>query len=215
MSSSAISAQGSKLEIGTGSGAAINISAIALTYPLRVTLASVTGLNKGDVLNFAGVGGTVELNGKSLVIEAIEPTSKIVTFAGVDATAYTAFTTGGTVTPVALTKISNLKDFSGFDGAPSEIDVTNLDSTAKEFRLGLVDFGQMSITIDQDNSDPGQQACRTAQVAGTLKQFKLTLPNAVTATFNAYVKKFPTSGGVDAVVKSTMDLRISGAVTWA
>jgi len=90
-----------------------------------------------------------------------------------------------------------------------------LDSTAKEFKLGLVDPGQFTIECDEDDADAGQLAAMAAQVAGTQKQFKLTLPNGKTATFNAYVKKTSSQGGVDAVVKRSIELRISGSITWA
>ncbi len=55
MPSTAISAQGSTVSIGTTTGSAINITTVALTNPCRVTLASVGSLTKGDVLTFASV----------------------------------------------------------------------------------------------------------------------------------------------------------------
>ena len=56
-------------------------------------------------------------------------------------------------------------------------------------------------------------ALRSKQVSGVLSNFKMTLPDATVITFNAYVKKFSLAGGVDAVIRSSVDLRISGAVT--
>ena len=215
MPSTAISAQGTTVSIGTTTGSAINLSAVALTNPCRVTLASVTGLNKGDVLTLAGIVGTTQLNGNSYVIQYIEPVTKIVTLAGVDATGFTAYTRGGTATPVQWTKVSNVRSYNGFDGAASEIERTNFDSTAKEFILGLFDPGQFTIEVDQDNSDAGQIALMTAQVTGLLKNFKLLLPNGNSATFTAYVKKFNSQGAVDQAVRRSADLRISGPITWA
>ncbi len=215
MPSTAISAQGTTVSIGTTTGSAINLSAVALTNPCRVTLASVTGLNKGDVLTLAGIVGTTQLNGNSYVIQYIEPVTKIVTLAGVDATGFTAYTSGGTATPVQWTKVSNVRSYNGFDGAASEIERTNFDSTAKEFILGLFDPGQFTIEVDQDNSDAGQIALMTAQVTGLLKNFKLLLPNGNSATFTAYVKKFNSQGAVDQAVHRSADLRISGPITWA
>ena len=215
MPSTAISAQGTTVSIGTTTGSAINLSAVALTNPCRVTLASVTGLNKGDVLTLAGIVGTTQLNGNSYVIQYIEPVTKIVTLAGVDATGFTAYTSGGTATPVQWTKVSNVRSYNGFDGAASEIERTNFDSTAKEFILGLFDPGQFTIEVDQDNSDAGQIALMTAQVTGLLKNFKLLLPNGNSATFTAYVKKFNSQGAVDQAIRRSAELRISGSITWA
>lgn len=215
MASTAISAQGSTVSIGTTTGSAINITAVALTNPCRVTLASVAALNKGDVVTIASVVGTTQLNGNSYVIQYIEPVSKIITLAGLDATGFTTYTSGGTATPVQWTKVANVRSYNGFDGSASEIERTNFDSTAKEFILGLFDPGQFMIEVDQDNTDPGQIALMTALVTGLLKNFKLLLPNGNTATFTAYVKKFNSQGAVDQAVRRSADLRISGPITWA
>jgi hypothetical protein len=215
MASTAISAQGTTVQVGTTVGSAINITAISLTNPCRVTLAAVTGLNKGDVLTFAAIVGTTQMNGNNYVIQYIEPTTKIVTLANLDATGFTAYTSGGTATPVQWTKVANVRSYNGFDGSASEIDRTNFDSTAKEFILGLFDPGQFALEVDQDNTDAGQIALMTAVVTGLIKNFKMTLPNGNTATFTAYVKKFNSQGAVDQAVRRSATLRISGAITWA
>jgi hypothetical protein len=146
MSNTAISAQGTTVSIGTTTGSALTITAVAQTNPCRVTLSAVTGLNKGDVLTIAAVVGTTQVNGNSYVVQYIEPTTKIVTLADLDATGFTTYVSGGTATPVQWTKISNVKSFSGFDGAASEIDRTNFDSTAKEFILGQFMLNKIAIS---------------------------------------------------------------------
>lgn len=113
------------------------------------------------------------------------------------------------------TAIANVKSFSGFDGSASEIDVTNLSSSAKEYRIGLEDNGQFTIELDRDFSDAGQTALLAARDSQASKSFKLLLSNGENAIFTGFVKKFSVAGGVDAVVKGSVDIRISGAVTWA
>ncbi|MFP3548920.1 hypothetical protein SB748_36635, partial [Rhizobium sp. SIMBA_035] len=66
------------------------------------------------------------------------------------------------------TKVKNVKSYSGFDGSATEIDVTDLDSEAKEKRLGLMDNGSFSIDVNVNMSDPGQAAMKTAQKASSL-----------------------------------------------
>lgn len=132
--------------------------------------------------------------------------------------ASTAISAQGTVISISkdgttYVPISNVKTFSGFDGSSAEIDVTNLDSVAKEFRLGLRDNGQFSLELDRDFADPGQTALNAAQTASDEQQFKIKFSNEKMATFKGYVKKFSLSGGVDQVVKASCDIRISGAVT--
>ena len=215
MTSTAISAQGSTLQIGTGSGGAKTISGTVGVGNPTVLTSTAHGLNNGDVVTLAALTGAdaALLNGQTCVVQ-FKTTN---TFAvAVDTTGKTITVGSGTATPVTYTTIGNLKTFSGFDGQASELDRTNFGSTAKEFVLGLVDYGQFSFDVDYDFTDAGQAAVLAAQVSGLLKNFKLTLPDTHTASFTAYVKRLPTAGGVDQIVKrSGATVRISGAVTWA
>lgn len=211
MASTAISAQGSTLQIGTATGAAKSITGIALGNPTIIT-STAHGFANGDVVTLASIGGTTVLNGQTVVVKNVTPN----TFAiDVDTTGGSAFTTGGTATPVAWTAIGNIKDFTAFDGAAAVLDVTNLASTAKEKRMGLIDNGNFSFNMDQDNADAGQIALRASRTAQTLKSYKLTLPNSNTATFSAYCQKVSDAGAVDGIVKNAVTLVISGAVTRA
>lgn len=120
----------------------------------------------------------------------------------------------GTGTPNWV-QVKGVKSFSGFDGEASELDVTDLDSAAKEIRLGLVDNGKLSLDINVNTADPGQAACQAARISGSGMPFKITYPDASTDSFTAYVKAMPKQGGVDAVLSGSINLRISGAVTSA
>lgn len=111
------------------------------------------------------------------------------------------------------TPVKNVKSFSGFDGSASEIDVTDLDSVAKEKRLGLIDNGSFSIDVNRDLTDAGQLALKAAQTASSLEQFKLQYPDGSADTFSGFVKSFPIAGGTDAVLTSTVAFTISGAIT--
>lgn len=210
MTSTAISAQGSVLAIGTGSGAAKTISGISLGNPTIIT-ATAHGFVEGDVVTLAGLTGAdaATLNGQTVSVRNMTTN----TFAVYINTTGKTITAAGTATSATFTSVTNVRSFSGFDGAASEIDVTNLASVAKEFVLGLVDSGQFTFEIDYDSDSAGHVALRSKQVSGVLSNFKMTLPDATVITFNAYVKKFSLAGGVDAVVRSSVDLRISGAVT--
>lgn len=211
MASSAISAQGSVLKIGTGTGGAKTITGVAVGNPTIFT-STAHGLNNGDVVTFASLTGTNAATFNGLTFSVRNVTAN--TFAiHLDTTGQTITAGSGTATPVTFTAIANMKDFSGFDGSASEIDVTNLDSTAKEFRLGLTDPGQFTINIDYDNTNAGHVALRAKQASGVLSNFSLTLPNTNVVTFNGFVKKFSLAGGVDAVAKTSCDIRISGAIT--
>jgi hypothetical protein len=211
----AISAQNSTLKIETGSGSAETITAIALGFPTILTSVA-HALSNGDVVALSDFAGTdaATLNGQTAVIRNVTDDTFAV---DIDTTGLTITdnTDAAEATPLALTTIAGVKTFSGFDGSSADIDVSTLSSTAKEFLVGLRDEGGFSFEMNRVASDPGQGALLTSRNASTLKTYKLTLPNAETATFSAYAKTFPVAGAVDAAVTHSISLRITGAVVWA
>lgn len=205
----AIESQTTTLEIETGTGSAKTITAITLGAITEVT-STAHGLSAGDVVTFASITGTTELNGTTAMIIAVEANSM---FFAVDSSGYTAYTSGGTATPVTYTNVGEIVDWDGPGGSASVIDVTHLSSTAKEKLMGLMDEGQFSFNLNNVFSDTGQQACRTARTARTLKGFRLTYSDSTVQTWDAFVLSFSTSGGVDDKVNGSITLEISGAVT--
>ncbi len=210
---SGISAQGSKLEIATGTGGAKNITDISVGFPAIVTSVA-HGLNNGDVVVLAGIVGTMaaSLNGASHVVA----NKTADTFALLDVNTLTlAYTSNGTATPTAYTKVNGVTSFDGFDGTADELDTTDLDSTAKEFISGIKDEGKFGFEAKTLKADAGQQALRANRTSGAVVGMKLTLPDTSVATFNVIVKSMPTGGGVNAVLKGKIDTRISGPVVWS
>lgn len=209
--SNAQSTQGTILAIATGTGGAKTITAISKGNPCIITSAA-HGLSNGDVVTLASIGGMTELNGVTAVVQ-FKTTN---TFAiAVDSTSYTTYTSGGTATPQTYTEIGEVKTWSGLDGQANEIDVTHIRSTAKEYRLGLQDFGNFQIDLNQIFGDAGQAALKAAKAAGTVKSCKITYPSLNTQTFDALVKSFSTSGGVDNVLAGSVQFRVTGAVVEA
>lgn len=111
--------------------------------------------------------------------------------------------------------VGGVVSFSFGDGEASDIDITTLASTAKEYRQGLQDFGNLSMELMRDPSDVGQAAMEAAKAAQATRQVVITLPGGDIATFNAYVKSLSSSGGVDAVVSGTANLKVTGAIVWS
>jgi hypothetical protein len=210
---SGISAQGSKLEIATGSGGVKNITAMAPGNPTIFTCAA-HGFTNGTVAAFAAVVGTVaaSINGTSRVISNV--TANTFAVDDLDSTGL-AYTSGGTATPQTWTKINGLTSFDGIDGSADEVDTTDLDSTAKEFISGIRDEGKFGFEVKRLKTDAGQIAMRAVLASGAVTALRLTTPDQSTATFNVLVKTFPMSGGVNAVLKGKVDCKISGPVAYA
>ena len=209
---SGISAQGSTLSIATGTGAAKTITGITAGNPAIVTSVA-HGLNNGDVVTFAAIIGTASsLNGTSRVIS--NKTADTFALLDFNSTALT-YTSGGTATPVTYTKINGVLSFTGLDGAAGDLDVTDLDSTAMEYISGLVDEGKFGFEAKTIHTDAGQLAIRAARTSGAVKGIKLVFPDAVVASFNVLVKSVPVAGGINAVLKGTVDTKITGPVVWS
>lgn len=209
---SGISAQGSTLKIATGTGGAKAITGITVGFPAIVTSVA-HGFSNGDVVTLAAIVGTMSsLNTTSHVVA----NKTADTFALLDVnTTGLVYTSGGTATPVAYTKINGLTSFDGFDGAASELDTTDLDSTAMEYISGLKDEGKFGFEAKVLSADAGQIALRAARTSGAVVGMQLTLPDATVATFNVLVKSMPSSGGVNAVLKGKIDTKITGPVVWS
>ncbi|KAA1015974.1 phage tail protein [Paraburkholderia panacisoli] len=210
MSNTAISAQGSTLQVATGSGSPITITAAADGSPTILT-AAAHGLALGDVGTISGSTAPAGLNGTFPVIAKTVNTFAI----PLDTTGGAAMAGSPIFTPAQWTGIKNLKTFKGMDGKVAKLDATNLSSTAKEYISGLLDPGQFSFDVDLDANDAGQTALRNFLATAAVVSFKLTLPNAHTATFLAFVETFPWDGGVDKIVTASVNLIISGPVTYA
>lgn len=125
------------------------------------------------------------------------------------------FAIGAGSSPIVYTDIGEIVSFQGLDGQAAEIDVTHLQSVAKEFLMGLQDFGSFSIDVNYLTDDPGQQALRAAKATGDKKPFRATLSNGETFTFEGYVLSNPISGGVDAKVDGSFAIRITGDVVFS
>lgn len=217
MASTAISAQGTIVQIATGSGGAKTSTAIAVGNPTILTCSS-HGFSNGDVItNNSGYSGAdaALLNGQTLVVMFKTTNTYAV---NVDTTGKTITVGTGAATPATYTAIGNVRQISDLEsGSASEIDVTNLASTAKEKRLGLVDNGAFSLTLDHSNADAGQAALQARRLDGAAVNMKVILPSGTTptASFSALIKKFSKSAGVDGVVSGSVDVTVNGAITWS
>ena len=117
--------------------------------------------------------------------------------------------------PAVFTEIMGITNFNLFDGQAAEIDTTTLRSAAKEFIMGLQDFGSGSLDVNYLPDDAGQSELRDAKTDSEVRTFRATFSDGTTATFEAYVMSAPVSGGVDSKVEGSFSLRITGDVAFA
>lgn len=207
MPSSAISAGLATVRVSTGTGTAKTITGITKANPAIVT-STGHAIPDGSVIYLDAVTGMVEVNARAFVTAS--STANTFALRGVDSQPYTAYVSGGTCNILTMSAIGNTKSFNiGLDEA-TEVDVTNLQSIAKEFRLGLKGSWTLQCDYDVDSAgtDAGQAQLYTAQAAGGLRAFTVALSNAKTFAGVGYVKSItPGQGSPDGVVSGQFNVR--------
>lgn len=119
----------------------------------------------------------------------------------------------------SFTTIAELTNISGPTETAGQIDATNFDSEAMEYIAALPDNGEVTAEMNFIASDEQQQGLRADLRAGTLRNFKIVLPDHATSpttvAFSAIVTKAPEiAGSVNAVLRGSMTLKVSGRATW-
>ena len=131
---------------------------------------------------------------------------------------YNVVLTQGTTLTFNSSLVSGVVGIKGIgSGKATEINVTTLASTAKEFRQGLQDFGTITIDLIRSEDDAGQQALATALAAQTNETCVIVLPSGTvkTGTFTCFVTRLQSDVDADGVVKGSVDLRVTGPIVWS
>ncbi len=129
----------------------------------------------------------------------------------------TVLAKGDSASPIVYTAVGSVTSISGPSSTRGEIDVTTMDSTAKEFNLALLDHGTVECGLVYDERNTQHAALRTDFVANTVRDWKITdagSPQAV-YTFQGRIQSLPLDFSTDEVVRVTMTIRITGALTVA
>jgi hypothetical protein len=210
----AINAQGSILAIDDGTGTSVTITAVTKANP--VVVSSTDTVAVGDVVRFGAVTGMPEIEGLSGIVTKITAGTSFEV--NIDGSAFAAAGTTGTATVANFIDGCEVKSFNGFDGQAAEVDVTTLCSTAREYIPGLQDFGSFNFDVNLVPNDPFQVAVNAAKASMEKRAFKLTLPPGEDGAqfayiFDAFVRQFTISGGVEQAIAGSVVLRVTGAPT--
>ena len=185
----------------------VNVSSVALTNPGTITTDAAHGYTDGDEVFVSDIGGTVQLNSRRFIVSNSTPTTFEITSqssgAAIDATAYTAYTSGGTVarvyqivTPFAHGDLANLKFIQSADTitfthgtyAPQELtrtDHTAWTMTPATFVPGQVAPGSMSVTQQGTAQTTTREYKVTAIADETFEESLSALDNTATSPVSA------------------------------
>jgi hypothetical protein len=201
---------GSQLRVSTGNATAKTITGVTNADPGVVT-STAHALALGSVGRVAAIVGMTELNDKLYVVD--NPDTNDFELAGVDTTAYTAYTSGGTFTPVVYTQFCELTGADQQDGTSDEMDATTICSTAKEFETGLADSGTLTLNYNFAPTSDVQAAFRAARKAGTDIAVQIVFPNnGGTIVMMGQVQQQSFSGANGAFWTGSAQLKLSGEI---
>lgn len=134
-------------------------------------------------------------------------------------------------TTPALVACDQVSNASGLGGSKSDIDITNFDSDAKEFLVGLEDPGTLSLDLVFDPTNLSHQDLIKLKDGGTRNPMILCLSDGTTAptysagaitaptgrtsaSFLASVQQVQFDVAKDGAVMAKVNLRLSGSITW-
>ena len=209
MTSTAQVAQLSKLYVSGTPGASITITAISKAAAAVVTATNTLAV--GDVVIFGTVTNMPEIAGLLGIVTAASGSSFTV---AIDSSGFAAAGTSGTAIPQTFSKVGNVQDFTPDGGTATVIDVTNMDSTAKEKRQGLQDNGNYALTYDADDTDVGQLRLLAARAAQAVVVFKQFYPGGLKIrAWQGFVQKVTEPvAGVDKVLRCSATLVVTGPI---
>lgn len=183
MSSTAVSKYRTAVKVSTGTTAAKTIISATKADPVVIG-STAHGLAVGTVVVISGVVGMTELNGMAGVITAQATDS--FTLGGIDSTNFTTYTSGGSATPQTMTLVENALNFDVASDEAEKFDSTNLQSTKKEYILGLSGEGTVTMPIDIDATGPGQE--RVRKLVGTDTAVAMQVTRSDSTAFACMVK---------------------------
>lgn len=207
----AIKGQGAILNVSTAQASATTITAVTAASPVVVT-ATNTYAN-GDIINISGLVGPTNLNNRSFVAAAVS--GSVFTLKGEDGTGNSAWVSGGSGFKQTMALVGQVNSIAAFDGKAAEIDVTSLQSVAKEFSMGLQDEGNVTLGLFQLAGDVGQIQMRKARTTQALTTFSLALSDGSVAAFQGFVMQYTVDGiKPDGAVGNSVVIRVTNGRTF-
>jgi Ubiquitin-activating enzyme E1 FCCH domain len=169
---------GSTIAVLTGFDAnspSLNITGITNANPAVVSVAN-HGLADGDVVKIANVAGMTEVNNEAYIVNVL--TSGTFQLADTNSTGWGAYTSGGKMDEGSFSNFCELTGYNRSGGSSPEIDADSLCSVAKEYEIGLPDYGTTQIDFNFAPRTAIQTAVQAFYTSGEKLAVKVVLPNS-------------------------------------
>ena len=121
---------------------------------------------------------------------------------------------GNGASPEVFSDVPGVTQITGLrSGQATEIDITTLASTRREYQMGLADEGQLTVTLFYRSGDTQQARLETLRATRALGNFKVILKDSTEFAFSGFVLSFPVDNAIDTVVASQVVIRVTGEIT--
>lgn len=125
---------------------------------------------------------------------------------------------GSGASPQVYTTVAEVLRCGPIGSTNPEVDVTNLDSTAKEYIAGLADGNTVEFDMNWVAGNTQQASLRTSQAAGNTVNMKMVWPTSpqTTAVFDLVLLSFEMGETTpESQITASVSGRISGAIAWS
>jgi hypothetical protein len=129
----------------------------------------------------------------------------------------TVLSRGDGTSPEAFVAVGDIISIAGPAITKEEIDVTTLDSAAKEFLGGLDDPGEMTFELNWNPQDAQQVLLRDDAEGNTKVNYRVVWNDvsATTVDFNGEVMEYSINTEANDAVKASVRIKINGALAWS
>lgn len=214
----AIKTQGTIVYMETALAAAKTITGASLGSPGAgaVTITSSThGYTNGDVIKITGVGGMQQINNRAFIVASSVTNSFVLK--GTNASAYTAYTSGGSAFKATMSAVGEVRDIPEMGGTePNEFDVSHLLSIAEEKLAGLPRQASVSFNVWFDLTTAMHSTLLNANEDLVDRVFHFYRPSSFNMTLVAQVAGVRvTAGDVNSAYAATVTLTPRAAGAWS
>ena len=136
----------------------------------------------------------------------------------------TTYTTQGTIiargnaaSPESFVTIPQVTSITPVGQNRGLIDVTNLSSTAREYKKAIKDGQEIQLEIQYDPDDASHAGLKTDMTAETSRNYKITLTDspAQTISFAALCTNWSLAMGIDDIYRLSVTLKPTGDLSFA
>lgn len=122
-------------------------------------------------------------------------------------------------TPAVFVKLLQITSIDGPGGSTDSVEVTDYDSTVREFRAGLHDPGEVTIEFNLDPSNVEHKWLLARPESGETNGWRIEIPTTPKKTlidFEGFVTAAPPSFGEPGeVITGSVSIKITGPVVWS